>query len=147
MPFSHCNEMCCFFATYIGGKRGSRPAAQHRKSPRNRETAASDGDQNRAEGHRIPFHPLGPPSRPPAIRDKLLIAISESRHPLPKSATANKLILTALQRIKGSRHGPLRVISGHLFCNRPCPLYLAFFVCCGDGGVGGWRHRGWQLGL
>jgi hypothetical protein len=35
---------------------------------------------------RIPLHPLGSPSPPPAIPDKLLIAISESRQVLRKSA-------------------------------------------------------------
>jgi hypothetical protein len=43
-----------------------------------------DWSQNRAAGHRIPIHLLGSPSRLPAIPDKLLIAISESRRPLPK---------------------------------------------------------------
>ena len=58
----------------IGGERQSR------------ETAGSDGGRNRAEVHPIPLHPLGSPSRPPAIPDNLLIAISESRHALRKSA-------------------------------------------------------------
>src|SRR5262249_55245683 len=56
-----------------------RPAAQHRRSPRNRETGASGGGQNRAEQHPIPIHPSGSPSPPRAIQNKLLIAISESR--------------------------------------------------------------------
>ena len=34
---------------------------------------------------RFPLHPSGSPSRPPSIPDKLLIAISESRHGLRKS--------------------------------------------------------------
>src|SRR5262249_3157787 len=49
------------------------------------ETAASDGDQNRAEVYSIPIHRLRSPSPPPPIPDKLRIAISESRRPLPKS--------------------------------------------------------------
>jgi hypothetical protein len=56
-----------------------RRAAQHRRSPRNRETGASGGGQNRAEKHPIPIHPSGSPSPPRAIQNKLLIAISESR--------------------------------------------------------------------
>src|SRR5262249_61667382 len=49
------------------------------------ETAGSAGGQNRAGGRPIPIHPPGSPSPPPAIPDKLLIAISESRRPLRKS--------------------------------------------------------------
>src|SRR5262249_37771870 len=56
-----------------------RPAAQHRRSPRNRKTGASGGGQNRAEQHPIPIHPSGSSSPPRSIQDKLLIAISKSR--------------------------------------------------------------------
>src|SRR5262249_18016368 len=56
-----------------------KPAAQHRRSPRNRETGASGGGRNRAEQHPIPIHPSSSPSPPRAIQNKLLIAISESR--------------------------------------------------------------------
>src|SRR5262249_17898769 len=56
-----------------------RRAAQHRRSPRNRETGASGGGQNRAEQRPIPIHPSDSPSPPRAIQNKLLIAISESR--------------------------------------------------------------------
>src|SRR5262249_12490114 len=64
-----------------------RPAAQHRRSPRNRETGASGGGQNRAEQHPIPIHPSGSPSPPRAIQNKLLIAISESRKSRRKLST------------------------------------------------------------
>src|SRR5262249_52945896 len=37
--------------------------------------------ENPAEQHPIPIHPLGAPSPPRSIDDKLLIAISESRRP------------------------------------------------------------------
>src|SRR6266851_8775582 len=56
-----------------------RRAAQHRRSPRNRESGASGGGQNRAEQHPIPIHPSRSPSPPRAIQNKLPIAISESR--------------------------------------------------------------------
>jgi hypothetical protein len=54
-------------------------AIGQQRSPRNRETGASGGGQNRAEQHPILIHPSGSPSLPRAIQNKLLTAISESR--------------------------------------------------------------------
>jgi hypothetical protein len=53
---------------------------------RTREIAPSGDGQNPAGWNPIPIHPRGSPSPHPPIQDKLLIAISESRRALPKSA-------------------------------------------------------------
>src|SRR5262249_35567958 len=85
-----------------------KPAAQHRRSPRNRETGASGGGQNRAEQHPIPIHPSGSPSPPRAIQNKLLIAISESRksrrnsvhYPVNAGLTGSHKLLIRLLRLE-----------------------------------------------
>ena len=55
-----------------------------------RDLGYVEGDgQNPAGWNPIPIHPLGSPSPHPPIQDKLLIAISESRRALPKSARSS----------------------------------------------------------
>ena len=65
----------------------------------------------------IPIHPLGAPSQPRSIQDKLLIAISESRRALPKSA-------------RHPGNAGLRFVHPLHASSTSPRVYGAFEVCC-----------------